>query len=328
MKIGVISVTKLGDKIAQMLNNNFNIQFISSSFTPNFNLIDSTEKLIKTCKAIIFISSTGIAVRAIAPFLKNKTVDPAILVIDCKGTFVISLLSGHLGGANELTLKVANILNSKPVITTATDNLGIDAPDMIAKKYNLVIDDLKKAKLISSKLIERKNVAFVDENHTINLPRGYIKDIKAAKFAVYITNKSSLPINNIDILKLIRKNIVLGIGCRKNFNPESMRNSVLSTLKNYNIDPKSINSISTVEIKKHEKAIIDLANYLDCPLNIYTLDEIKKIHHKYKGSDFVEKSIGVRAVCEPCVELNNANFITSKIILNGMTLCIGELKIN
>lgn len=134
MKIAVISVTKAGDVISEKLKNKLDIDLYSKETIKDFSIRQVAKKAMEEYKAVVFISSTGIAVRAIAEHIKAKDKDPAVLVIDSSGKFVISLLSGHLGGANELTLEISEILNSTPVITTATDNMGITAPDMIAKK--------------------------------------------------------------------------------------------------------------------------------------------------------------------------------------------------
>ncbi|EET86271.1 cobalamin (vitamin B12) biosynthesis CbiG protein [Clostridium carboxidivorans P7] len=327
MKIAVISVTEQGDIIAEKLKECLDIDLYSRESVKKSGIKVLTEKIIKEYKAIIFVSSTGIAVRAIANYLESKDKDPAILVIDSSSKFVISLLSGHLGGANELTLKVANILKSIPVITTATDNMGVTAPDIIAKNYGLVIDDLKDAKKIAALLVDKKQVAFLDKKNIITLPKGYTSNIKEAEGVVYVTHnlKENSDIYKKNMLRLIRKDIILGIGCRKDFDPERMRDSVDDILAEYNLDKRAVKAVATVEIKKDEKAILKLKEYLECELKIFSLEEIRKIHHKYLGSDFVEKTIGVRAVCEPCVELMGAELITEKIKANGMTICIGQI---
>ncbi|NMM64665.1 cobalt-precorrin 5A hydrolase [Clostridium sp. P21] len=327
MKIAVISVTEQGDIIAEKLKESLDIDLYSRETVKKSGIKVLTEKIIKEYKAIIFISSTGIAVRAIANYLESKDKDPAVLVIDSSSKFVISLLSGHLGGANELTLRVANILKSTPVITTATDNMGVTAPDIIAKDYGLVIDNLKDAKNIAALLVDKKQVAFLDNKNIIALPKGYTSSIEEAEGMVYVTHnlKETFDACKENSLKLIRKDIVLGIGCRKDFDTDKMRDSVERILEEYDLDKRAVKSIATVEIKKDEKAILKLREYLGCELKIFSLEEIKKIHHKYAGSDFVEKTIGVRAVCEPCVELSGGALITEKIKAQGMTICIGEI---
>lgn len=330
MNIAVVSVTNQGDQISESLRENFNITLFSKKIISNFSLRDITKKLIKDFQAIIFISSTGIAVRAIAPYLKDKATDPAVIVIDTTGSFVISLVSGHLGGANELTLKVAECIKALPVITTATDNLGLIAPDIIARDNHLVIDDLKKAKSICSKLVAGRKVAFLDEAKEISIPKGYEASTDGVEGLVYVTNKKDSKVtegfNKRESLKLIRKNIVIGIGCKKNFSLVKMRENVLSILENHNVDIRSIKIVTTVDIKRNEVAILELNEFLKSELNIWSIEEIKKVQHKYVGSDFVEKTIGVRVVCEPCVELSQGTLLTEKIACDGMTICIGEIQ--
>ena len=330
VNIAIVSVTNQGDEISERLREDFKITLFSKNAIPNFNLSVITKKLMEDFEAIIFISSTGIAVRAIAPYLKNKATDPAVIVIDTTGSFVISLVSGHLGGANELTLKVAKCIKALPVITTATDNLGLIAPDIIARENHLVIDDLKKAKSISAKLVAGKKVAFLDEAKEISLPKGYETCTEGSEGLVYVTNKKDSRVAEefikCESLKLIRRNIVLGIGCKKNFSVVKMRESVLRILEQHNVDIRSIKIVTTVEVKRNEVAILELNKFLKSELSIWSLDEIKKVHHKYIGSDFVEKTIGVRAVCEPCVELSKGTLLTEKIASDGMTICIGEIQ--
>jgi Cobalamin biosynthesis protein CbiG len=334
MKIAVISVTKSGDVICKKLKDRLDIDLYSKETIKDFSIRQVAKKVMEEYKAVIFISSTGIAVRSIAEHIKAKDKDPAVLVIDSCGNFVISLLSGHLGGANDLALKVSQMLNSTPVITTATDNMGITAPDMIAKNNGLLIDNLKDAKDIAALLVDGKKVGFTDDKSNISIPTGYTNDLEDIEGLVYVTNNLDNDTSQYNLdknrtlatLKLIRKDIVLGIGCRKNFSPDEMRKTIQNLLKDRNIDERAVKSIGTVEVKKDEQAILKLAEYLGCGLKIFSIEEIKKIHNKYEGSNFVEKTIGVRAVCEPCVELTGAKLITEKIKANGMTVCIGELE--
>lgn len=346
MKIAVISFNSKGNIIATILKESIKIDLFIKDKIENFDLKERIEILMKSYNALIFISSTGIAVRYIAPYLKSKTEDPAVLVIDILGNYVISLLSGHLGGANELTIKVAKIINAEPVITTATDRMGVEAPDMIAKRNNLVIEDIKDCKDISAFLVSGEKVAFIDEENKIKLPKGYCDNIEDSKGLVYVTNKEIKDFKRLDYvtnkdkeslrnirvskdiktLYLLRKSIILGIGCKKNYPVEVMKETVLEVLKNYNLDYRSVKAVVTIELKGEEQAIIELAKSLQAEFKIFSKEEIKEVHNNYKGSNFVEKSIGVRAVCEPCVELYGARFITEKLSYNGMTICIGEEK--
>ncbi|MCB2292970.1 cobalt-precorrin 5A hydrolase [Clostridium algoriphilum] len=329
MKYAVITFTKQGDEIAQSLASSINFDLYSKKNRRDFNFETVSKMVMENYKGIIFISSTGIAVRAIAPYIKSKDIDPAVVVIDNSCNYVISLLSGHLGGANELTLEVSRILKAQPIITTATDNLGITAPDMVAKDNELIIEDLKKSKEIATLLIEGKKVGFFDDKGIIQTPTGYSSSLDNIFGLLCVCSKESINkgivVDVTPTLRLIRKNIVLGIGCRKDFSSEKMQQTVIMILKESNIDFRAIKYITTVTLKKDEVAINELVNYFKCQLRIFTIDDIRPIQYKFFGSNFVEQTIGVRAVCEPCVELCGAKIIKNKMKLNGMTLCIGEV---
>ena len=320
--LAVISVTELGDEIGIKINKAFGGEVYYKSKIKNFSLDEVVNKAFKECESIVFISSTGIAVRAISKYLKSKDVDPAVVVVDVCNKFTISLVSGHLGGANELTLKISKLLNNTPVITTATDNLNKKAPDIIAKENNLIIESLEKAKDIAARLVNDKSVYFKDDLNKIKCPKGYIKSNEIKENMLWITDKLS---SDNSVLRLIRKDIVLGVGCRKNTLPEIMFNFIEKTLRDNNIDIRSIKTVASIDIKSEERAILDLKDSLNVDLKFFTKEEIKKIHHKYEGSDFVEKTIGVRAVSEPVVELLGGEIIIEKIKFQGMTLTVGRI---
>lgn len=325
MKTLVISATSSSDIIADKIKEAMDFTYLTKEQVKERGIYSITEKAFKEMEALIFISSTGIAVRAISKFLKDKTKDPAVVVIDSSGRYVISLLSGHLGGANQLTLKLAKLLNAMPIITTATDNLNIDAPDMVAKENNLGIDSMVQAKKIASLLIEGKKVGFIDEENKIICPKGYSNDLNDLSGLVYVTNKKDLILEyrNITLLKLVRKNVVLGIGCRKNYAKEEMLRTIKAELKKQNIDERAVELIATVALKEKEEAIIEAVKYFHCSFNVFSIEEIQGIEEDFQGSDFVKKAIGVKSVCEPVVALAGANIIVKKQKLNGMTLCIG-----
>ena len=348
-KVVVISVTGKGDPIGYRV-----VHALKSTFQSEcIHMVKSNEvkeQGFKTCVenafmkygSIVFISSTGIAVRGIGNLMKSKATDPAVVVVDCTGKFAISLLSGHLGGANELTHIIGEGINAVPVITTATDNLGICAPDMVAKENNLIIHDMKVCKDIAAFLVNNKRVIFIDKDNKISTPRGYfnLQQAKDSKESVYgtvivgnpVEGKEMLDeINWIDdeekvMLYLMKRDIILGIGCRKDFSKEKMIRTVEDKIKQYNIDKRRIKEIVSIDIKKNEKCIIELAEYLQCPFTTYSKEEISTVHLKYEGSDFVEKITGVRCVAEPVIELYGGDITHHKEKLEGMTLAIGKVK--
>lgn len=350
MKIAIISVTNQGDHTAEKINKKIPCTIFGRSIVKERGIKNIVGKIFDEFDAIIFMSSTGIAVRSIVGHVKSKATDPAVLVIDASSKYVISLLSGHLGGANELTVEISEIIQAQPIITTATDALGVVAPDVIARDHNLAIDSMKNCKDIAALIVEGKKILFIDEDEIIDTPKGYVsiseieninreitmKDkcyedlLESVQGAVIITNKSEcggynrINLDNIPTVKLIRKNIVLGIGCRKDYDSSYMSDNVKKSLEKNNLHRQSVIEISTVEIKSKEKAILDLAEEYNCKLKIYTIEEISKVEHLFDGSDFVKRTIGVKAVSDPCVHLSGGEILQYKTKMNGMTLTIGR----
>lgn len=298
-------------------------------YSDDFKLSDVTEKAFYNSDKIIFISSTGIAVRAVSSFIMSKDKDPGVVVVDLSSKYAISLLSGHLGGGNELTHEVSRILGCEPVITTATDTMNITAPDIIAKKHGLIIDDLKKAKYIAALLVDGREVGIKDEFDIVEIGKGYKRIDELEENSLWITHDKDYNNYELDfskVLKLIKKDIVLGIGCRRNTPYEKIRDFVSETLEKYNYDIRAVKKIVSVDVKKYEDGIIRFAESLGCPFETFTREEIRQVEDKYDKSEFVFKTLGIYCVCEPCVDLSGAEVVVSKIKHEGMTLAIGILN--
>ncbi|MDR7855772.1 cobalt-precorrin 5A hydrolase [Tissierella sp.] len=283
----------------------------------------------------VFISSTGIAVRMINPYIKDKSIDPAIVVIDDCGRFSISLLSGHLGGANELSKWIGEMINAIPVITTASDNRNIESLDMFAQKNKYYIEDMEAIKNITAMMVNGKSIAFYSEEDKIidypNLQVLSLKDvilneITSGVEGMIIISSANLENqdNDIPIAYLRPKNINIGIGCRKGIEGRRIIEAIETTLGQVNLSDRSIKAIGTVEVKKDEKGIIEAAEYFNCPMKIFTIDEIKEVEDNFDKSQFVKDTIGVYSVSEPAAYLLGGNLIAKKAKYNGITISISK----
>ena len=306
-------------------------------------LSDFIHTIFNKYRYIIFIMATGIVVRTIAPLIQSKFKDPAILVTDEKGTNVISLLSGHMGGANEMTLYISHLINANPVITTATDINNKSSLDMIAKSINGYIENFRDNVLkVNSMIVNNKPVGlFIDGDYHIdtrgftlltyedmlNIHNNNNKDLENIETIVVVTNKQKLDFKSDKIIKLVPKDIVLGVGCKKNTDSQHMKESLHEFSRINNIDINSIKKIGSIEIKKDEKAIIDLANYLNVPFETFTVKEISQIDHLYGKSEWVKKNVGVYSVAEPCAHLlSDGNLIIEKQKYTGITFSAGRVN--
>lgn len=331
MKIAVFSFSeeggKLGDNLIQMDNHEIT-HYKNREISGGIKSL--VEKTMKDYEAIVFISSTGIAIRFIAPYIKHKTKDPAIISIDDLGRFTISLLSGHLGGANKLTKEIAKYIESIPVITTASDIRGFEALDLFIKKNNYYIEDKKNLTKIMAMMVNEKRIGFLSEDKEI-IDYPYLKtmkDINNIEDIEALIIISSKKLENLDLkipyILLRPKNINIGIGCKKGISGTRIIGAIERELDDLNLSNKSIKDMATVEIKKDEEGIISASRHYNSPLKIFTIEELKKVEDKFEGSDFVKKTIGVSCVSEPCAYLLGGEILSSKSKHNGITISISK----
>lgn len=331
MEIKIISFTKKGyilsKRIYHTMKATDNIEiFAYPKFIDENDLITKktqdfktwTKNNFNTNVALIFISALGIAVRAISTHINDKFTDPAILCIDEMGKFVIPILSGHIGGANELAKRISSNIKALSIITTATDLNDKWAVDIFAKKNNLFIEDRKLAKSISSRILDGEKI-FIKSDFRIEgkLPKNiYITDEIRD---IYITYKN---IKKSDTLLLAPKCLCLGIGCRKNVDAKLLFNSFNKFVIDNHINIKSIKYISSIDLKKDEEAIKKLANILECKLLFFDPISLNNIDGEFKASDFVKKITGVDNVCERAAMKVFSERIVKKTKLDKVTMAL------
>lgn len=262
------------------------------------------------CDAIIFVGATGIAVRAIAPFICGKAVDPAVLVIDEAGRYVISLLSGHLGGANALARTAASLIEAEPIITTATDAESAFAVDTFAKENGFLLTDLRKAKEVSAKVLRGEKLRIYSDipmERLVQRPARHeaelipAQEIDRADIVIsYRTHilkpaeKSSQAIG----LRLIAKRVHVGLGARKGVTQAEVAAAVATCLEDADIDPRAVVALASIDLKKQEAGILAYSYESGVPFVTYTAEELRTVEGAFAGSSFVQSVTGVANVCE------------------------------
>ena len=333
MKVSIIAFTDNGMEIAYKLSNS-----LSESNDVDFTrcgkgaLSTWTEEHFSTNDALIFIGAIGIALRAIAPYIKTKTKDPAVVVVDELGQFSIPILSGHIGGANELALQISKDLGSTPVITTATDINKVFAVDTWAKSQGLHILNPECIKLVSSKLLKGESV-HVKSDYPIqgNLPKNvYLNDLEDsnAGYDVIITHKDLENERKNDTLLLVPQIITVGIGCRKDISFEAIENSILYILEKENYHILAINALASIDKKANEKGILEFAKKYDLPFNTYSAEELNSLEGDFTKSEFVKSVVEVDNVCErSAIMESNGKLIRRKDTCDGAGVTVA-LAIN
>ena len=335
MKISIICFTLTGQQTGEKLKKALEEQehavslYTKSKYIPE-SIKESTKewagKQFESADGIIFIGATGIAVRSIAPYVASKKTDPAVLVTDECGKFVISLLSGHLGGANELALQAAEALHAVPIVTTATDLEGKFAVDVFAKKNNCHIFRMKEAKEVSAALLAGEKVGFYsefpwegelpdglvnccglrDENWISENEPGtnvqYDNQIKSAsdlfpKVGIAVTiHKNCTPF--LSTTHVVPQAVALGMGCRKNKEAQAVEKAAFTCLEENQIYPQAVACLASIDIKKEEPGLLALAEKMGIPFETFSSEELLAVKGEFTASSFVSRTVGVDNVCE------------------------------
>lgn len=279
-------------------------------FTP-VHVRDFDEDFFLNGRAFVFVGALGVCVRMIAPFIKDKHTDPAVVCVDSAGRNAISVLSGHVGGANDICSEVARILGANPVITTQSDNTGYWALDTLSKHYDWICDaDHAEMNRAVATLVNGRRVALLldvrDSGTDMmeeSLPPNVklIKDIREADGCGLIIAVTPYIYRSVIPILYFRPRILnLGVGCRRDCAPEGVGDYIEKCLTENGVAPSSVKTVATIDIKKDEAVIARLANWKNVrSLSVYASDELKDIPVP-NPSEKVREVTGVAGVAESC----------------------------
>lgn len=335
MKIAVISVTEKGRllsrKIAAFLNEKHKAERFcfythSDESTHTFKDISSlSAELFEGYDALIFVCACGIAVRSIAPYIVSKTCDPAVIVIDDCGKFAVPILSGHIGGANRLAELISENIGAVPVITTATDVGGHFSPDSFAKANGLIITDINAAKEIAAAVLNGEKIGLCSEYLCENIPPELLKD-GACRIGICISTDGSKKPFDVT-LSLVPRNIIIGIGCKRNTPFEVIEAHAAHCLEIAGISPDRLCAAATIDIKSDEKGLSEFCHKHKIRLLTFSAEELMEISGSFSGSDFVLERTGADNVCERSAVKAGGKLIFPKAAGNGVTAALAELPV-
>ena len=286
-----------------------------------------TGKRFADCSAIIFVGAVGIAVRSIAPFVKDKMTDPAVLVVDEAAKHVIPLLSGHLGGANRLAQQLSEHLGADCVLTTATDVRNRFAVDCFAQDNGLLITDRKKAKVISAAILDGKTIG-------ICAPEGWLRktdfpeqlemkeEPAPGSLCVHVDWRDAAAEEEETALRLIpQKSVWIGAGCKKGTSKEALKKAFEGFLQTQNIHRRAVAGIASISLKKEEQGLLDFAAEQELPLCFYDAEQMEALDGAFSDSEFVREKTGTGNVCEraACLAAQGTRLIVKKQVYEGIT---------
>jgi len=313
----------LGDKIASELSGCNEAAVITAERVSKPK--EYAENIFKAGNVLIFIGAAGIAVRAVAPFIKSKTEDPAVIVVDEKARFSIPVLSGHSGGANRWAKRIGALIGAVPVITTATDVNGLFAVDDFASENGYAVINPGEVKHISSAMLDRREVGLHSDFEIQGELPPLVTPKDSGDLGICISQDGSKkPFKRT--LNLTPKCFHAGIGTRKNADPKLLEEFFLSALAGICIPPSAVATISSVDLKKEEKAIKDLADKYRIRYITYNAEELSRAAGRFEQSEFVKATAGTGNVCEAAAYISSKHgeIVLPKTIGDGMTLAVAK----
>lgn len=275
------------------------------------------------CDLIVFIGATGIAVRAIAPYLAGKAVDPAVLVLDEGGRFVIPLVSGHLGGANALAERLAQALGAQAVVTTATDGRGVFAADSWARAHDCLVCDPAQIRHVSGALLRGAPVGLWSAFPVADaLPDGLTEAHSGETGIVLDMTARETPFAHT--LHLIPRIAVLGIGCRRGTPQETIEHAVQAALAQAGVPLAAVRQAASIDVKADEPGLLAFCARHGLPLTTYPAAQLAALTGCFTPSAFVRETVGVDNVCEraACCAAGGGRLLIRKTARDGVTAAL------
>ena len=351
MKAAMLSFTENGRKMAGKIKKVLqseewsvyeNVKRSGEKDSYTGSLRDWTKEYWSETDALIYVGAVGIAVRAIAPFVTSKREDPAVIVVDELGKYCIPILSGHIGGANEIAENLNRKLALQAIITTATDLNQKWAVDVFARKNELGIGNMKQAKVVSANLLAGKKVYLeLEPEGDVNgkIPQELIlqnegncpnEDQTSAhttgivkKIHIGVQNKYEEP----EVLYLIPRAVILGIGCRKGTPAEKIEKWVNQVLQNHAIPMEAVALVASIDLKKEEPGLRTYCKKWGVPFQTFSREKLEQVEGNFSGSEFVKQITGVDNVCErSAICAGGEKILVHKTAQEGVTVAVAVKK--
>ena len=313
MTVRLLAFTDRGYALAERLARELNGK--AARCGADCSLSDWTAGAFASADALIFVGAAGIAVRAVAPHIRNKTIDPAVLVIDELGRFVIPILSGHLGGANALARRAAELCGGQAVITTATDLNEVFSVDLWARAQNCTVLEPERIKTVSARLLAGDTVSFESDWPVRGERPDGLVSAGDGGFSVSIFRKTD------DRLHLVPRIVSLGIGCKRGTPQETIETAFVAFLARHGLCSEAVVQVCTIDRKGDEPGLLAFCAAHGWPLRTFSVEALSALPGLFSGSAFVERTTGVDNVCERAAVLGSGGtLLFPKEAGGGVTL--------
>jgi cobalt-precorrin 5A hydrolase len=331
--VSVLAITKNGINIGEKLKElfpNWNIFVPSKLSNENKSITwyseptsDKIIELFKNSNALICLFSLGAVIRLIAPYLKDKKTDPAVIVIDDKTNFVISVLSGHIGGANELTQEISEKLNALPVITTAADVNKTIAVDLVGREFGWKIDDETTVTKISAHMVNAEPIGIFQQTGNKKwykeLPKNVtiynsLEELKKSNSKAHLIISDTIIDNGLAQESVIYRpqSLVIGIGLHWDTTKDTIKDGIEHCLKKFNLSSKCIAKLVSIKKPEDVQGLIDLGKEMQIPVEYVNREELAEIITPNPSST-VKAFEGTASVSEAAaIKISNGELIVEK----------------
>lgn len=294
-------------------------RFEAPGFTPLSPAVYGRE--FASARALIFIGACGVAVRAIAPYVRDKKTDPAVVCLDERLRFVIPLLSGHIGGANALAVQLARRLGAQAVVTTATDVSGKFAVDAWAAQNGCALSDMTLARRFSAAILERDLPLSSAFPVVSPLPGGVFAG-ESGELGVYIGCDVRAPYEKT--LRIIPRLLRVGVGCRRGIAKEAVLAAVDRVLAENRLDARAVAGVFSIDLKQDEPGLLAACRERSWPCTFYSAQQLLRVPGDFTGSPFVASVTGVDNVCERAAMALGGTLLVKKTALGGVTAAVAQ----
>ena len=296
MKIGILAITDGGKRLAAELT----AQMPSCLLLPEGRVAQALAEHWRKLDGFVCIMATGIVVRAIAPLLQGKECDPCVVVVDEKGRYAISLLSGHLGGGNKLAHQVAALCGGEAVVTTASDTLGLAALDLWARDQGLICESKEGLTKASARLVNSGILKIFSEVAVASLPSGLVQVTGPELADIVVTPR----LGDYTAAVVFRpRNLVLGVGCNRDVPVAELRQACKELFIEQGLSQLGIRNLASIDLKQDEVGLAAFAAEKGLRIDFFSKDELNRVEN-VTVSEAALRNVGAIGVAEPAALLS------------------------
>ena len=321
MTVELISFTENGGRLAAALAAGLERSGHRATCTRKGERAEEwTAAAFRRAEALIFVGAAGIAVRSVAPHLVSKARDPAVVVVDELGRFAVPILSGHLGGANDLARKIAGACGAQAIITTATDVRGLFPVDQWARIQGLRVEEAAKIKMVSAKVLAGETIRLHSDFPISGTPPQGVELEEEGPWEVQVTLRGE----GSSALKLVPPALTLGVGCKRGTEAQVLERAFETLLSRENLSPLAVNKVCSIHLKKNEPGLLAFCQAHGLKLETFSAGELAALPGEFPSSDFVRQVTGVDNVCQRAAVLGSGvgKLLGEKYQGEGVTMAV------